>query len=111
MVLVLNTLHIYVMYEWSDKWADNSDLLLLGTAIHIIESLASVYTVYNDQKYFYQYKDLRVLSISWAYLFMALWLLGIVLEIYLVFFQNTIVGLIFSLYVAYILVASLTMVP
>ena len=65
MVLVLNAWHIYVMYEWSDKWADGSDLLLLGTGIHIIESFASVYTVYNDQKYFYQYKDLRVLSINY----------------------------------------------
>ena len=110
-MLILNAWHIYVMFEWSDRWADGSDLLLLGTGIHIIESFASVYTVYNDSRYFYQLKDLRLLSILQAYIFMTLWILGIFLEIYLVFFSNSLIGFIVSLYIAYILIISLTMVP
>ena len=46
-----------------------------------------------------------------SYFFLAIWLLGIALFVYLLFFSQNIFGFIVSLFVGYIIAISMTMLP
>lgn len=110
-VLILNGWHIYIMFEWSEEWAEGSDILILVTIIHLLISFTSIYLVYHYQIYLYQWKDLRFLSLISAYGFLGLWFFGFLFEIYLIFVLNTFIGFFVAIIIGYFLTITLTLIP
>ena len=99
------------MFYWSERWAEASDILIIGTMVHFVESFCSIYLVYKYDYFLYQWKDLRFISLFNAYMFIAVWCLSFFLEIYLIFFSNTILTFLLSLYIAYFLIIFITLIP
>ena len=110
-VLVLNAFHIYIMIWLSDFWAEGSFILYMNTAFHLMQSFFSILLVYKDSDYLYRFKDLRVLSLISAYFTLLVYILGIILEIYLIYEMQQVAGFLAALYLGYILLIDITIVP
>ena len=67
--------------------------------------------VYEDPVYMYHLKDLRIYSLMSAYGTLFIYVISSVILIYLIFLQQTLLGFIVSMYLAYILLISITIIP
>lgn len=111
LVIILNITHSYVMYTWSESWAEGSQILELNTFIHYLLTFMSILLLYEDKQYMFQYKDLRYFSLLLSALTIFSFIIGIALEIYLVFGNYNLISGIISLYLGYFILINLTLLP
>ena len=111
MVMILNSLHTYMMYKWNNNWANLSWILIVNTAIHYVQSFFSVLIMSKDNLYLYKYKDWRILSLTVAWTTIGNYLLSIILEVYLLFFSQNVAAFFLALYMGYVLLMSITILP
>ena len=111
MVMALNIIHTYIMFSWSESWAENSQLLLLLSLWHYIQSFYSVLLIYDYGYYLYAFKDFRYLSLVQAYCTIGVYIAGTLTVIYLIFFEQSIAGIVISMYMGYFLLSSITIIP
>uniref|UniRef100_A0A7S3IG04 Uncharacterized protein n=1 Tax=Strombidium inclinatum TaxID=197538 RepID=A0A7S3IG04_9SPIT len=107
----MNIFHTMIMFSWSNNWADQSVVLELFTLFHYVQSFCSVLLVYRDSYYMYMWKDLRALSM-WAAMFTIIcYSLAFMFEIYLIFYSRNVIGILFSVYLGYVLLIFITVLP
>ena len=111
MILILNVGHTYIMYTWSNQWAEMSFMLLAVSAVHYLQSFASFLLVYDNGWFMYKLKDLRILSLGLAQTTVCLWALLFLVEIFLLFYSQDLLSIGVGLLVAYFLLVTSTDLP
>ena len=76
-----------------------------------LQSFLSVLLIDDDSQYMFKFKDIRWLSLIFSYVTIMAWLVGVSLEVYLIFFLQDGVSMIMSLYLGYFLLISITILP
>ena len=110
-VLACNGVHTYIMYTWSQVWAEGSFILIIQTVLHYLQSLCSILLIYSDPEYRFKWKDVRFISLSYAWFYLFLVIVGLMLEVYLIFYSNQVAGFLISMYVGYELLVGITIIP
>jgi hypothetical protein len=111
LVTALNIVHTYIMYSWSKSWAELSEVLLMLTALHYLQSFFSIMLVYDEGYYLFQQKDIRWISLIMAYVNLTIFMAIFIAVSYLVFFNQDLIGIAFSLFFSYFLIISCTNIP
>jgi len=111
LIVALNLLHFYIMVYMSEQWAHWNYFLLLNTAIHIAQGALAIILLFDLQAFDETYDCLRLFVLICSYFQMALYLLTLGVEIYLLNFTSEWFLQIAAAYVAYFLLINATMLP
>ena len=79
--------------------------------IHYLLSFFSVLLTYHNEYYIYKFKDLRLLSSVIATSILSTLTLSLLIEVYLLFFSQNIVAIMLALFMGYVLLMSMTIIP
>ena len=52
-VVTMNCIHNYIMYEWLSGWAEGSPILICYSIWHYIISYLSIMLAYGDKKFMF----------------------------------------------------------
>jgi hypothetical protein len=111
LVLTLNGIHNYIMYNWLDNWAEGSVYFLLFTLWHYTESFCAIMIGYNDKKFLYRFKDIRLVTLVTSWIVLINLFIGIIIMVIIITKNTSVTGFGLSLFLGYALLMHLTVLP
>jgi hypothetical protein len=111
LVLSLNGIHSYIMYTWLENWAEGSVACLLFTLWHYIESFCAIMLAYNDKRFLFRFKDIRLISLIISWIVLIALFVGVITMCIIITKNTTMTGFGVSLFLGYGLVLNLTVMP
>ena len=110
-ILIANGIHTYIMIVPSHLWCGYSAILIAITSYHYLSALGSICLLFEFKFYMENMQWLRRLFLVFSYISSIIYLVLAVYEVYMIVIQDSLMILVITCYLGYMLLANITILP